>query len=409
MNLKNFLSIILLFVGFISFGQINSEIEFSNYANKQDSLMRIAYQNLDTATYGKILDKFVLSYNKLDKKTQIAFEPLLSGVYYNFSCTYSLVGNNQKALEYLEKSKFNDYGHLLVDTDLDNIRKEKRFVDCLNYAKKYFLINLEILKKASEYNVNEKKIFPEFTYQSYKDTNLVKLRKLYKLDSIAGNGNEISKFINLMRWVHNNITHDGTNGNIEKLNALDLISTCKKENKTLNCRGLAIILNEIYLSMDFKSRFVTCLPKDSTDNDCHVINMVFSNTLQKWIWMDPTNEAYVMNENGELLSIEEVRERLINEKPLILNPDANWNHNSSRNKEDYLISYMAKNLYRFQCPINSEFDCETYKKGKVVKYCELIPLDYLGYKNIKKNKGNGVLIFTDFYSMNPNDFWSKPK
>ena len=46
--------------------------------------------------------------------------------------------------------------------------------------------------------------------------------------------------------------------------------------------------------------------------------------------MDPTNDAYVMNEKGELIGINEVRNRLINDQPLELNPDANWNHRTSQ-------------------------------------------------------------------------------
>jgi hypothetical protein len=143
--------------------------------------------------------------------------------------------------------------------------------------------------------------------------------------------------------------------NPEIKNAYNFINICKKENRTLNCRGLAIVLNEVYLSMGYKSRFVTCFPKDTTDNDCHVINMVFSESLNKWLWMDPTMNAYIMNEKGELLGIQEVRERLIKNKPLILNPDANHNRNSIT-KEYYLYYYMAKNLYGFQCPVSSEYD-----------------------------------------------------
>ena len=36
-----------------------------------------------------------------------------------------------------------------------------------------------------------------------------------------------------------------------------------------------------------------------------------------------------MNETGELLGLQEVRERLINDQPLILNPDANWNRQNT--------------------------------------------------------------------------------
>jgi len=76
---------------------------------------------------------------------------------------------------------------------------------------------------------------------------------------------------------------------------------------------------------------VTCKPKPLEFNDCHVINSVFSHQLNKWIWVDPEFDAYVMNEKGELLGLQEVRDRLINDKPLILNPEANWNRRTSQN------------------------------------------------------------------------------
>ena len=243
------------------------------------------------------------------------------------------------------------------------------------------------------------------------DPNLVALRKKYQLDSIAGTGNETLKIINLMHWVHNLIPHDGQHENTTVKNALSMIAECSRDKRGLNCRGLAIVLNECYLAMGFKSRYVTCMPKDSVFEDCHVINMVYSNLLNKWIWMDPTNNAYVMNENGELLSIEEVRAYLIGDKPLILNPDANWNNRSSVTKAWYLYSYMAKNLYRMECPLNSTFDNETWKKDNVVSFMELVPLDaYLQnpQKEEHTNAKTGT-TFINYKTNNPATFWVKPE
>jgi Transglutaminase-like superfamily len=192
---------------------------------------------------------------------------------------------------------------------------------------------------------------------------------------------------------------------------MNMIAVCKKDKRGLNCRGLATVLNESYLSLGIKSRFVTCMPKDSVFDDCHVINMVWLNELKKWIWIDPTNDAYVMDEKGELLSIEEVRERVINGKTLILNPDANWNHKVSTTKEDYLYNYMAKNLYRIECPLASEYDTETWQQGKKVVYVELLPLDAF-HQTPKKveqtNKKTGT-TFINFKTNNPKAFWRVPE
>ena len=271
---------------------------------------------------------------------------------------------------------------------------------------------LGTLKNASKYNLTEKREIPKFTYQSADNPNLVALRKEFKLDSIVGQGNEVSKILNLLHWIHNLVPHEGNHKNPAVMNAMNMIAVCKKENRGLNCRGLATVLNECYLSMGIKSRFVTCLPKDSLgiDNDCHVINMVYSKDLKKWLWIDPTFDAYVMNEKGELLSIEEVREKIINNKPLIINPDANWNHKASEEKEYYLYSYMAKNLYKLQCHLNSEYDAETRGRGKTETYIALLPLEYFkqsptkSEQEDKENKTN----FINYKTNNPKVFWAIP-
>ncbi|WP_300663219.1 transglutaminase-like domain-containing protein, partial [Fluviicola sp.] len=267
------------------------------------------------------------------------------------------------------------------------------------------------LKKAAKFNYSDKRFVPEFTYQALNDERLMKIRKDLKLDSIAGEGNEVSKIINLMHWVHNTVRHDGSSDNPVLKNALDLIQVCKMENRGINCRMMATILNECYLSMGIKSRHITCMPKETKFEDCHVINMVYSRDLKKWIWMDPTFDAYVMDEKGELLGVQEVRERLISGKTLILNPDANWNRRNSQTKEEYLDQYMAKNLYRLETPVTSEYDTETQKEGKVFVYIQLLPLD--GLEQTPQKVESTIIQtgerFVIYKTNNPDLFWVKPE
>lgn len=265
------------------------------------------------------------------------------------------------------------------------------------------------LKKAKKYNYSDSRFVPKFEYQSMDNPNLVRTRKDLKLDSIAGTGNELSKIFNLMHWVHNIIRHDGSSNNPTLRNAIELVKVCKTENRGVNCRMMATVLNECYLSLGIKSRYITCMPKETQFDDCHVINMVYSNDLKKWIWIDPTFDAYVMNEKGELLGIREVRERLINGKPLILNADANWNRMNSQTKEDYLEKYMAKNLYRLQTPLISEYDTETWKDGKEISYIELLPLDGIEQtpqKSEVKSANTNVKRIV-YKTNNPDLFWEK--
>lgn len=275
---------------------------------------------------------------------------------------------------------------------------------------KYVPNYLERLKNAEKYNYSDNRFIPNFSYQSLDNPNLIKIRHDFKLDSIAGTGSETSKILNLLHWVHNIIRHDGMSDNPTLKNAIDLIKICKKDNRGVNCRMMATILNECYLSMGIKSRYIICMPKETVFDDCHVINMVYSNDFKKWIWIDPTFDAYVMNEKGELLGQGEVRERLINGKTLILNPEANWNRKNSQTKEEYLETYMAKNLYRLQTPLVSEYDSETWKSGKEITYVELLPLDGIEQTPQKKEETRtktGVK-FINYKTNNPNIFWAEP-
>lgn len=274
---------------------------------------------------------------------------------------------------------------------------------------KYAPTHLEVLKGAGAFNYEEQLQVPAFTYQAADAPALVTLRQELKLDSIAGGGNEISKMLNIMRWLHDLVPHDGQRENPIVKNALSMIEECKRDERGLNCRGLATVLNECYLAMGYPSRILTCLPKDSIVQECHVINIVYSRQLGKWIWLDPTHASYVMDENGLLLDPFEVRTRLINDEPLILNPDANWNHQASTEKEFYLLDYMAKNLYRFDTPLHSTYDYETEDANKEVEYLELVPLDaYQQNPKVSTSPfGDTGMTRRTFKTNNPKIFWQR--
>jgi hypothetical protein len=290
-------------------------------------------------------------------------------------------------------------------TDMDSISFEVKpnrnynFVILLNNKDsaftqiRYLPTHLEILKTAGKYDYTDNRSILEYRYPSANDPNLVTLREIFNLDSIAGTADEISRILNLLHWVHYTFQYDGTKETPEHDGIADLMIKCLENHQTMHCGALASVLNNCYLAVGLKSRQVVCLPKDSTDMDCHSINTVFSITLNKWIWIDPTNNAYIMDEKGGLLSIAEVRERLIKKKPLILNPDANVNRLFHVVKEYYLYEYMAKNLYAFQCYAEQEGD----------NYSNLLlPLDYKGV--IPRTRMNHPKC-----THNPDIFWSKPQ
>ena len=154
----------------------------------------------------------------------------------------------------------------------------------------------------------------------------------------------------------------------------------------------------MYLAMGIPARYVTCLAADPNDGECHVINAVWSGQLQKWLWIDPTNDAWVTDENGMMLSIAEVRERMINDQPLVLCDTANWNHREKQTKEGYLYGYMSKNLYYFVCKKFSRFNPESdYRPNPAEEDIRLIPVGFV-------NNNWKCDTTTD-----PDFFWAKPE
>lgn len=324
-------------------------------------------------------------------------DDLTANVYYNLACCYALTTQKKLALETLEKSirlGYKDYGNMLNDKDFENIRKDKKFKSLLEEIKQYD--RLTILQNSSAYIKDDNDSLPQFVYQDSSDYRLVNVRKFFNLDSVAGDGDEISKILNILHFAHNAIRHDGGNFALCEFDAIDLYNYHKSTGEGVNCRHLAIALNEMYLSMGIPSRYVTCMPYNSRDQDCHVINSVWSSQYQKWIWIDPTFESYVKDENGNYLSIQEVRERLIEGRPVFLNEDANWNNENKQTKEYYLDSYMAKNLYWFDCVTNYCFNPESRYRYVENKHVFLTPSTY------EKSSDWAVITHDDNY------FWQTP-
>lgn len=394
--------------------QVDNTADFGVYANEQQKLFVQLYQQKDVNRYDRVLDSFISRYEALPDAARSQYKSHLANGHYNLSCAYALLGQKKLALDHLElsiRAGYMNYSHMMKDADLTVLHKEARFTQLLqplravgDYA--------YILRRGATYDRKDQRPLPAFTYQAANDSNLTALRKGFRLDSIAGKGTDVSKVLNVLHWVHELIPHDGNHPNPTVKNAMDMISVCRKDDRGLNCRGLATVLNECYLSLGFASRLVTCLPKDSlnVDPDCHVINVVWIPSLQKWIWTDPTQDAYVMNEKGELLGIEEVRERLVAGRPLILNPTANWNHQVSATREQYLEQYMTKNLYILQCPVNSVYNLENAEAGKTIRYVQLLPLDYFKQKpDVKSHTDAKSGTTYQYYNTNnPIAFWQKP-
>lgn len=313
----------------------------------------------------------------------------LSYIAYGEACHLALEEKKTEALDWLElavAAGWNRYRHMQEDNDLVSLKNDPRFEAAVAKTREKGDFPL-ILKQAAPYRANNKK-WPAFTYQSPTDSNLVRVREYFNLDSIAGPGDDISRMKNIMYWLHDAIPHDGSSMWPKcDYNAISLYEICQREGRGLNCRFLAMMLNELYLACGIPSRFLTCQPKGyRTDSDCHVINMAWSKSLNKWVWMDPSFAAFVSDENGLLLHPGEVRERLVKDLPLVLNEDANWNHKVQQTVDGYLKDYMAKNLYWISAHLRSEYQTEG-NNGANSRMIYLVPAGFLQFEGTTSDDG----------------------
>ena len=181
------------------------------------------------------------------------------------------------------------------------------------------------------------------------------------------------------------------------INLRNTYDTARRDSCGYNCRALAISLTEALLAEGIPARYITCLPKAwNTDNDCHVICVAWSESLGKWIWVDPTFAAYVTDENGLLLDPGEVRYRLRKDLPVVLNKDANWNNKDLVTHEEYIDYYMAKNLYILQCNSFNQAEPEGESCHKQGYHVTLVPkgvsYPHSSTISLPMNSGSGKLL-----------------
>ena len=260
---------------------------------------------------------------------------------------------------------------------------------------------LSVLKSSPRYGYDTTDDMPEFTYQDSTDENLRELKRTYLLEEVAGDGNELSQIINLLQWVHQKIRHDGGNVGPGQENSLSILKYSQETGNGVNCVMMGIVLNEAYLAMGFPSQVIHSNAKKFIFNgDWHTYNAVYSATLGKWLLVDPTYQSYFTDKNGNVLSVAEIREHLINDQILILNDDADYNGQKA-DKESYL-HYLTKNLYRFTCSVESAF-------GQY--YIYYVPdgtLRTFFHLDPKGERQDGLGLAENYYTSNPSYYWASP-
>ena len=223
---------------------------------------------------------------------------------------------------------------------------------------------IELLRKAEPYRADK----ASFRFEYIQDTARLRLtREYFRLDTIDNPTAETwDRTLALARFVARNIPHANQSVQPERRNAIDLWEYTRNVEPAFNCRLHSIMLHELLLACDITNRYVTCLPADSLDQDCHVVNIVWLPEHKKWAMVDSDMRAYVTDSDGTPLSLSQMRERYINGAAMEIHPllDDGQSFNYT-----YYRTYWSKNLYWFECAEQTSYDIETAprdKRGRVV-------------------------------------------
>lgn len=228
---------------------------------------------------------------------------------------------------------------------------------------------IELLQAAAPYASDTVRF--RFAYQQ--DTARAReIRTYFRLDTLLNpSATTWDNTLTMARFVADNIPHENQRVQPETRNAIALWEYTRSIEPAFNCRLHSILLHELLLASGIINRFVTCLPADPEDNDCHVVNIVWLPERQKWAMIDSDMKAWIADADGTPLSLEEMRGRIIDGTPMEVRPLAD-----ERNENHYL-TYWAKNLYWFECWEKTGYDKEVNFEGRSIA---LLPPGFAGFR-----------------------------
>lgn len=200
------------------------------------------------------------------------------------------------------------------------------------------------------------------------------------------------KAVELAVFVARNIPHDNQKVGLRKRNAITLWKYSKKVPTGFNCRWHAILLSELLLAAGIKNCFVTCLPEDKSDRDCHVVNLVWLPETERWAMIDSDMTEYVVDAEERPLSLREMRENLRDGREFFIRtlPGFEDAWVGTDDGQAFMKCYWAKNLYWFAKHTLYGYSLESAFHIKDTYIC-LVPKGY----HYDTTKFNGIEVTND--------------
>ena len=239
-----------------------------------------------------------------------------------------------------------------------------------------------------------------FTMRIIQDTVRAKeIREYFQLDTLyAPDADTWTKAVAIGKFVASNIPHDNQREWPQSVDAIGLWEYTRNVAPAFNCRLHSILTFELLLAAGMDAKYVTCMPEDEDDGDCHVVNEVWLPELGKWAMVDTDMGGHYFSDlNGIPLSLKEMREHYISGEKMMMYPGF---ENGTTEKSDH-YAYMAKNTYWFSCWGDLSYYQENYDHTDVVRdhYIHLVPS---GFEPFRIGGGNTVTTDAD-------RFWAPPR
>ena len=252
---------------------------------------------------------------------------------------------------------------------------------------------VDLLRTCGAYSTDSTFVDIEYV----KDTVRAKeIMDYFRLDTLYdASASTWEKALAIGKFVAFNIPHENQKIQPEYKNAIGLWEYTKEVAPAFNCRLHSIMTFELLTAAGVKARYITCLPQDKNDNDCHVVNEVWLPETEQWVMLDTDmGGRYVTDLDGNLLSLRQMREKYISGEKMKFYPG--FEKGSSKMTDYY--AYMAKNTYWFCCWGALGFYQEDYNSLPQTplrnRYYALVPEGFEPFRDI---------VYT--VTHDPDQFW----
>ena len=143
-----------------------------------------------------------------------------------------------------------------------------------------------------------------FFHESFDTPQLDRLKREFDFDEYASKGeSELERMLLLKNWVFTNVDFKHNYAVGELRNALTILKM-SKEGSTFHCSHFAAVYLQSALSLGWTARYFFL---QNVKKEIHAANEIWSNELNKWIFIDVTWNVHI-EKDGIPLSLLEMRE-----------------------------------------------------------------------------------------------------